>query len=114
MNEFNATYTAGLGAVVMFLLDPDRGRRRRAWLRDKGIRACRKAERAYLTTRRDFRNRVSGVWARAAAILRRSNTSDPVLLERTRAHIGRVVVSQPQAIEVQVMSQRALLAVLAN
>jgi len=106
--KVNATYTAGLGAAVMFLLDPDRGRRRRAWLRDKCVRACRKTERAYHATRRDFRNRAKGVWARAAALFRRSDTSDAVLLERARARIGRVV-SQPQAIEVQVSHQRAVL-----
>jgi hypothetical protein len=106
--KLNATYTAGLGAAVMFLLDPDRGRRRRAWLRDKGIRACRKTERAYQTTRRDLRNRARGVWARAAAVFGRSNPSDAVLLERVRAGIGRVV-SQSQNIEVRVNDQRAVL-----
>ena len=106
--KVKATYTAGLGAAAMFLLYPDRGRRRRAWLRDKCVMVCRKTERACHTTRRDLRNRARGVWARAAAVFRRSNPSDTVLLERARAQIGRVV-SQPQNIEVRVNHQRAVL-----
>jgi hypothetical protein len=74
-------YTLGIGAAAMFLLDPDRGRRRRAWLRDKCVSACRKTERAYETTRRDFRNRSKGVWARTTALFRRSDVSDITCLK---------------------------------
>jgi hypothetical protein len=101
-------YTLGIGAAAMFLLDPDRGRRRRAWLRDKCVSACRKTERAYETTRRDFRNRSKGVWARTTALFRRSDVSDITLLERVRAQIGRFV-SQPHDIDVEVHDRRACL-----
>ena len=103
-----SAYTAVLGAAIMFLLDPERGRRRRAWLRDKSVRACRQAERAYGTTRRDLRNRAKGVWAQATSLFRRSDTSDRVLLERARASIGRMV-SKPQNVEVRINQQQAVL-----
>ena len=101
-------YTLGIGAAAMFLLDPDRGRRRRAWLRDKCVSACRKTERAYETTLRDFRNRSKGGWARTTALFRRSDVSDITLLERVRAQIGRFV-SQPHDIDVEVHDRRACL-----
>jgi hypothetical protein len=106
--KVNAAYTLGLGAAAMFLLDPDRGRRRRAWLRDKCVSACRKTERAYDRTRRDLRNRVTGVWARVTALFRRSNVSDIRLLERVRAQIGRAV-SHPHDVHVEVQDRWALL-----
>ena len=99
-------YTLGIGAAAMFLLDPDRGRRRRAWLRDKCVSAFRKTERAYETTLCDFRNRSKGVWARTTAVFRRSDVSDIILLERVRAQIGRFVSSD---INVEVHDRRACL-----
>jgi len=101
-------YTLGIGAAAMFMLDPDRGRRRRAWLRDKCVSACRKTKRAYETTLRDLRNRSKGVWAQTTAIFRRSDVSDITLLERVRAQIGRFV-SQPLDIVVEVHDRRACL-----
>ena len=51
---------AGLGAGVMFLLDPRGGRRRRALLRDKGYSLARQATSAIDKTSRDMKNRVHG------------------------------------------------------
>src|SRR5687768_4718196 len=47
----------GVGASAMFLLDPDRGARRRALLRDKAVRAKRKTRDAADATARDIANR---------------------------------------------------------
>jgi hypothetical protein len=54
----------GAGAALMFLLDPDRGRRRRAWIRNKCVRIGKKTERAMQTTSRDVRNRLQGLSGR--------------------------------------------------
>ena len=51
---------AGLGAGVMFLLDPRAGRRRRALLRDKSFSWARHAAGAVDKTSRDMKNRVHG------------------------------------------------------
>jgi hypothetical protein len=54
---------AGVGVALMYLLDPQQGRRRRALLRDKLIKASNDASDAIGRTSRDLSNRVRGVIA---------------------------------------------------
>ncbi|HEU4874987.1 MAG TPA: BON domain-containing protein [Pyrinomonadaceae bacterium] len=86
----------GLGTGLMYLLDPDRGRRRRALLRDKGAWAARKTGDCIRVTARDLRNRTQGIT--------HLHSSEPVddrkLAERVRSKLGRVV-SHPSAIQVE-------------
>jgi hypothetical protein len=58
---------AGIGGASMFLLDPDRGARRRALVRDKAVRATLKTRDAAGATRRDLSNRLSGLQSRIRA-----------------------------------------------
>ncbi|HEV7797174.1 MAG TPA: SRPBCC family protein [Pyrinomonadaceae bacterium] len=90
---------AGLGAALMYFLDPERGRRRRALLRDKLISAKRKAPRALEVTARDLRNRAQGLVAEAAAKVTCDQPPDEKLVARVRSELGKVV-SHPGAIEV--------------
>lgn len=53
----------GLGAGLMYFLDPDRGRRRRAFVRDKANHLLHTTEAFAGTTRRDLSNRTRGVIA---------------------------------------------------
>jgi hypothetical protein len=91
----------GLGAGLMFFLDPVRGRRRRAGMSDKVMRAFHKTGDGLESTVRDMSNRLTGT----AAVMRRSFTSeapeDRIVEERVRAAMGRVV-SHPRAIDVVV------------
>ena len=89
----------GLGAALMYVLDPERGRRRRALVRDKAVKATRKAGDSLGAHSRDWKNRAKGVAAEVSSLTRKEDASDPVLEERVRAEIGRVV-STPGAIEV--------------
>jgi hypothetical protein len=84
-------FAAAGGAAAMYLFDPDRGRRRRALLRDKGGRAARLSRDAADTISRDLRNRAGGVVAEFRARLSRTEVSDVVLAERVRSRIGSVV-----------------------
>lgn len=52
---------AGLGAGLMYILDPQMGRRRRAMVRDKGAWAAHEACAAADTVARDMRNRAQGL-----------------------------------------------------
>jgi len=56
---------AGIGGASMFLLDPDRGARRRALIRDKAVWAARKTQDAAGATGRDLSNRLAGLQSRA-------------------------------------------------
>ena len=89
----------GMGAGLMFFLDPAQGRRRRALVRDKLVRAGHVTRDTAATARRDMANRATGVAAR----LRRSTDDRPlgdrVLVERVRAQFGHVV-SHPRAVDV--------------
>ena len=76
---------AGLGALVMFLLDPDRGARRRALVRDKLVRLGNDTVAAIDDRRRDLSNRMQGVKARARRMRRTEMVDDAVLL-RGREH----------------------------
>ena len=92
---------AGLGAGVMYLLDPSRGNRRRALVRDKMIRVTRKTRDAAGATGRDMRNRAQGAQARVRGLLSRQPADDHVMVERVRAALGRIA-THPRAIGVDV------------
>lgn len=59
----------GLGAALMYLLDPERGRRRRALLRDKLVSASNKTADVASKTARDLRNRTQGLIAETGSAL---------------------------------------------
>lgn len=90
----------GLGTGLMFLLDPDRGTRRRALLRDKCVSAARKTGEGFEVTARDLRNRTQGLVTDIQSRFSSEPVDDPVLIDRVRAKLGRVV-SHPKAIEVR-------------
>lgn len=92
---------AAIGAAAMYMLDPDRGRRRRAITRDKLQRFGTDTARLANQAARDARHRLHGVNARLAHRMRSSErTVDELrLIERVRAALGRCV-SHPHAIQV--------------
>lgn len=90
---------AGLGAGLMYFLDPDRGTRRRKLIEDKLVHASHVAGEGLQKTARDFRNRATGAGATAKQRVSRDRTTDDVLTARIRARLGRIV-SHPGAIEV--------------
>jgi hypothetical protein len=70
MNRTIALLTgAGLGAGMMFFLDPRRGRQRRAQVRDKMISLSHQVQDARDTIVRDARNRMSGLAAGDMSVL---------------------------------------------
>ena len=89
----------GLGASLMYCLDPDRGRRRRAMVRDELVRAVHEAGDALDKGLRDWNQRVSGSLIEAASRFVPGSVSDEVLTPRIRSALGRCV-SYPQGIEV--------------
>lgn len=95
--------TLGTGAALMYFLDPERGRRRRAKARDQLARARHVAVDGLGATGRDLRYRTAGVLARAGSECRYriagERVSDVVLVERVRSRIGRAV-THPSEIEV--------------
>ena len=89
----------GLGSGLMFLLDPDRGKRRRALLRDKCVWSARKTGEAAQVTARDLRNRAQGIASSVQSTFKSHPVDDSKLKDRVRSSLGRVV-SHPGAIEV--------------
>ncbi len=88
----------GIGAALMYLLDPDRGRRRRALIRDKAAHLVHIASNRLGARSRDLRNRAQGL---AAQVLtgEPSSSADDVLEARIRSEIGHVT-RNPGAIQV--------------
>lgn len=93
---------AGLGAGLMYFLDPDRGRRRRALVRDKGTRWSRKTREFAGSTQRDVRNRAKGMGAAVKSWVQPdAPVPDHMLAERIRSKIG-MCSRHPSAIDVHV------------
>jgi uncharacterized membrane protein len=88
-----------VGVALMYFLDPNLGRRRRARTRDKVVHAARVVNEGAKVTARDTVHRVQGAWAEARKIFEHEEVTDDVLIGRVRADLGRVV-SHPHAIEV--------------
>lgn len=86
-----------VGAGLMFVLDPVKGRRRRAYFQSKRRRALRETSEGLQAVSQDIGNRLQG----AAAEMRTGAESvpDEVLVQRVRAEMGRVV-SHPRSIQV--------------
>jgi osmotically-inducible protein OsmY len=90
----------GIGTGLMFFLDPARGRRRRALVRDKTTHWARVCADTFGAKRRDAEHRATGLAARVRSALNRAErVDDDVLVDRVRAQLGRMV-SHPRAIDV--------------
>lgn len=81
---------AGLGATLMFILDPARGARRRSLVRDKTAKIFRRGGRAIRDRSEDIGNRLSGTVAEIRA-KRAPPPTDNQLEERVRAELGHRV-----------------------
>ena len=92
---------AGLGAVLMYVLDPERGKRRRALARDKAVSLAKDTGRAVARTSRDLGNRAKGVAAevRSAVTSKREDTDgnghDEPIGSRTGASKGAGAAARP-------------------
>ncbi len=91
-------FGGALGALAMYFLDPDAGRRRRARTRDGVRHAVKVANEAGKVTMRDTAQRAQGLIASTRQLFNNVEVSDEKLVERVRAALGRVV-SHPHAIE---------------
>jgi hypothetical protein len=98
----------GLGAGLMYFLDPEMGRRRRALLLDQAASLCNQAEDAFRVAGRDLGHRVSGLVSELGGLFAGRQADDRVLRERVRSKMGRVI-SHPGAVEVNVHNGRVTL-----
>src|SRR5690348_3591764 len=89
-----------LGARLMYMLDPDHGRRRRAMARDRAVWLAHQAESALDRGVRDLFNRAQGAADETFSLFSPRPISDQVLGERVRSRLGRAT-SHPHAIEVE-------------
>jgi len=97
----------GLGAALMYFLDPAQGRRRRRLVLDKLSRALSASSGAIGTTAADVRHRTRGLVAETRSRMRGSEVPDDVLVDRVRSAIGRVV-SHPGSIIVTANEGRVI------
>jgi uncharacterized membrane protein len=98
----------GLGAGLTYFFDPDRGRRRRAFVRDAMAHAGHVTRQALGKTLRDVSHRVSGISSEARSLFTAETIGDEVLTERVRAKLGHMV-SHPRAITVTAEQGRVTL-----
>ncbi len=98
----------GVGVGLMYFLDPERGRRRRALVRDRIVSSAHASGAVVGATGRDVKHRAAGMAARVRNLRHGEAPDDEVLLERVRAQLGRLV-SHPRAIDVEVEDGRVTL-----
>lgn len=102
------TVGLALGAGLMYLLDPNRGTRRRNLMRDKMVHARRVAREGWDATSHDLANRSQGLAAAARSRLSADDADDWIIEQRVRSALGRVV-SHPSAIAVNSSQGRVTL-----
>src|SRR5262245_54973666 len=90
-NVLNVVGGVAAGLGLMYFLDPDQGRRRRALVRDQMVLAAHKTGDAMDATSRDIANRAKGAVAELRGRFRSEDVNDDVLRERVRARVGAVV-----------------------
>lgn len=95
----------GVGAALMYLLDPERGKRRRALCRDKIVHVLHTGRDSLDLAARELAHRIHGLYARTRSLFECTPVPDEVLQDRVRSRIGHVV-SHPGSIEVAVRDGR--------
>jgi osmotically-inducible protein OsmY len=90
------------GAGLMYILDPQGGRRRRALVRDQAVKVLNRTGDNLSGLSKDLKNRAQGVVAETTSRLeKKEEPTDETLVARVRAKMGRIV-SHPSAVEVLV------------
>ena len=80
---------AAVGLALMYFLDPNSGRRRRARTRDKVVHAARVVNEGAKVTARDTMHRAQGAWAEAKRLFNHEEAvGDEALIGRVRAGSG--------------------------
>lgn len=98
----------GLGAGLMYWLDPQHGRRRRMDTRNRAVHLVTEGTNAIDIAVRDLENRVQGLAAEAKGMVFRETATDEVVNQRARAKLGRVC-SHPHLIETRCDNGRLIL-----
>jgi uncharacterized membrane protein len=80
----------GLGAGLMYFMDPQHGTRRRAMVRDKANRFVNSIDESIDKALEDTRNRTRGVLSEMTAKLSDQGAPDWILEERVRSNLGRL------------------------
>jgi gas vesicle protein len=75
-----------LGALAMYVFDPESGKRRRAVARDKTLSTVNDAMEGVKSTTRDLKNRAQGLAAEARGALSSSPSSQPQPPTQTPFH----------------------------
>jgi osmotically-inducible protein OsmY len=81
----------GIGAVLMYLLDPERGGRRRAMMRDQVVSLLKTSGRDMRDRAVDVRNRIGGKVVEARNAHQADEPSDQQLEARVRSQLGHHV-----------------------
>ncbi|MGH8289182.1 MAG: SRPBCC family protein [Steroidobacteraceae bacterium] len=103
-----AVAAGAAGAISMYLLDPDHGRRRRAVMRERLASGMSRLDDARSVASRDLRNRARGVAHEIRSRFTPEEVPDEILCERVRSRLGWAV-SHPGAIEISALSGRVTL-----
>src|SRR6476659_3268486 len=107
MNRVMRLATAfAAGAAVMYYLDPQTGRRRRALVRDKSAAVGHDVKEAARSRTRRAVNHVRGAAARTRAQLANEVVDDDILRDRVRSRLGHLVDAP---IDVEVRDGRVVL-----
>jgi osmotically-inducible protein OsmY len=100
-----------IGAGLTYLLDPDRGTRRRALVRDKLIHTRHELEDTVTSSARHARNRARGLAHEARSALHERGVDDRVLEERVRSQVGRGLTNTA---EIDVTAERGRITLSGN
>src|SRR5215216_2721998 len=90
----------GLGAGLMYFLDPEHGNRRRALVRDRANSLVNRLDDSIDMTVEEMRNRTRGVLSELMAKLSDQGAPDWILEERVRTNLGRLS-RQARGVEVR-------------
>jgi gas vesicle protein len=89
----------GVGALVMYFLDPTSGNRRRSVARDRMLKASRDTGQAIEGRAKAMAGRAKALAERTRAHFEPDTPSDDVLAQRVRTALGRVI-SHPRMISI--------------
>lgn len=86
---FRLLTSIGLGAALMYLFDPERGKARRAQIGDRVKAKAHDAERSAEKLAKDLRNRAGGLKAKMRKTEQAAD--DDILIARVRSELGHVI-----------------------